>query len=336
MALSVGSRLVHYDVTVLIGEGGMGQALVAVVAAMLFAVPSLFHAQPAPFEPTGPFAGAVVNHFGVVVGDVDQAAPLYAELFGVTRPTPREFQPILFPDDFAGDRDAHPRFVMLQLGGSGMEVMTPVGGPSPWREFFEQYGEGMQHITFTVRNTLEAVAHLKALGGRHELGAVEGVGYAYVNFRDQLGFTIELGQGGASGITSPPGPLAIPTSLGTSSVRHLGIVVSNVDKAAALFSQVLGIDAPQSTSDSRTKRVVFPMNVSIEFIEPVGGASPWSNHLAKYGPSIHHVAVSVDDVQRYSRYLEGKGAARSDGTFEGSAYFDLRPQYALGIELHPR
>src|SRR6185295_5561264 len=129
-----------------------------------------------------------------------ESAPVYAELFGIKAPMPREFKPILFPQEFTGDRDAHPKFSMLQLGGSGMEVMTPVGGPSPWRDFLEKYGPQMQHITFTVKNTPEAVAHLKKLGGRHELGAVQGVGYAYVNFKDQLGFTMELGQAPASGI----------------------------------------------------------------------------------------------------------------------------------------
>lgn len=244
--------------------------------AFLAAMPTPFHAQSPQVVPTGPFAGAVVNHYGVVVTDVDQAAPKYAELFGVKGPAPREFKPILFPPEFTGDRDSHPKFVMLQLGGSGMEVMTPMGGPSPWRAFYEKYGEGMQHITFTIPNAVNAVAHLKKLGGTHELGAVQGVGYAYVNFRDQLGFTMELSQAPATGITPPPGPSPTPTSLGTSPVRHIGIVVPNVEKAAALFAKALGVMAPaaQKSKAAPIKTVVFPMNVNIEFIEPTRGNSP--------------------------------------------------------------
>lgn len=312
--------------------------MAAVVAAMLLAaLPTAFRAESARLSLTGPFAGAVVNHFGVVVSNVDEAAPKYAELFGITGPAPREFKPILFPPEYAGDRDAHPKFVMLQLGGSGMEVMTPVGGPSPWRAFHEKYGEQMQHITFTVPNTLAAVEHLKKLGGTHELGAVQGVAYAYVNFKEQLGFTMELGQGAPTGITPPPGPSPTPTSLGTSPVHHVGVVVPNAEKSAALFAQILGVAAPpvQNVKDASIKMVVFPLNVNIAFIEPVG-KGPWRDHLNKYGPSIHHVGVVVDDMKKYSSYLEGKGGKRARGTVAGATLFDLRPRYAFGVELDPR
>jgi catechol 2,3-dioxygenase-like lactoylglutathione lyase family enzyme len=305
----------------------------ALVLGMLLAVfARSFHAAPA--APTGVFDGAVVNHFGVVVRDVDLAVPAYADLFGVMAPMPREFKPVEFPTEFAGDRDAHPKYAMLQLGGSGMEVMTPVGGPSPWREFLDAYGEGMQHITFTVRSAPQAVAHLEKLGGRHEMGTAN-VGYAYVNFRKQLGFTVELGQN--ANPTPVPTPAAA-TSLGTSPVRHLGVVVADAQKAATLFATILGVDLPpvQPSRDPRIKTIVFPLNVGIEFIEPVGGASPWRDHLNKYGPSIHHVAVSVDDMKKYSSYLEGKGGRLVSSPAAGYSVFDLRPRYALGIELDGR
>src|SRR5262249_55707438 len=101
------------------------RTLVALVVAPLFAaIPVPFDARSAPSATTGAFAGAVAGHFNIVVRDVDRAAQVYAELFNVAAPAPREFKP---PGE-AG----YVKFLMLPLAGPPLEMVTPFGGSSPW------------------------------------------------------------------------------------------------------------------------------------------------------------------------------------------------------------
>ena len=161
----------------------------AVALATVTAVPaSLEHAHG---QGASPFEGSRITHVGVIVRDPSSVGKLYGEVFGVTVAEPVDFKgKIDFPKEFRGDRDSYPRYTRAMLSNLAIEIMAPVGGASPWREYLDKYGEGLHHICFGVRDLNQAIAHLQTLGGVLEFGGSRGVGYAYVNFREQLGFTI--------------------------------------------------------------------------------------------------------------------------------------------------
>ena len=296
------------------------------------------------------FEGARVAHIGVIVKDVEKSAKAYSEIFGVAVPAPRPGK-VPFPPSFTGDRESHPKFTVVPAANATIELLEPIGGASPWRAYLEKYGDGLHHIAFYVKDVLAAVAQLKALGGTHEMGGVSGVSYAYVNMRDQLGFTVEvLGMDlmPANAPAAPPAQSA--AAIVTNRVNHVGIFVPDVVKVATLFSKVVGMPVPEAreypgiefpksfTGDPQAhpKIITFPMNVGIEFAEPKGGASPWSDFVKKFGPAMQHLGMpgrgtlpqSVASLEK----LGGRVLLTAPGG--GSVFVDLKPQpLGLAIEV---
>ena len=117
-----------------------------------------------------PFAGAVIRHVGVIVADVDKAAAAYADLLGLPVRDPREATGVPFPESYQGDRSAHPKVTSIRLNNISIELLEPIGGPSPWRDHLDQFGEGLHHIAFGVPDLQAAVAYLEEKGGKHVLG----------------------------------------------------------------------------------------------------------------------------------------------------------------------
>jgi catechol 2,3-dioxygenase-like lactoylglutathione lyase family enzyme len=298
-----------------------------------------------------PFESSRVTHIGVIVKDPATVAKVYSQVFGLPIKEPANMPgKIEYPKSYSGDRNAIPRYTFASLSDVGIEILTPVGGASPWREYLDKYGDGLHHICIAVKDIPAAVAHLVALGGKQELGGMPGVGYAYVNFRDQLGFTIELSQLPAT----PPAPSTPPaqdaTAILNARISHVGIFVPNVEKTAAVMGQILGMAVPQArtypgimfpegfTGDPQAhpKIITFPMNIGIEFAENQGGVSPWSDYVKKYGPAMHHLGISAktDTAQTVSALEKMGGTVIMRAPGGTTTFIDLKPQpMALAIEL---
>jgi methylmalonyl-CoA/ethylmalonyl-CoA epimerase len=104
-------------------------------------------------------------HVGVVVKDMDQAIARFSKL-GIG-----PFKPFPFPPDareeFRGKPFIPSQRVTIQkaqIGNMEFELIQPLEGESPHREFLEQKGEGIQHLGFRVKNLAEAVDQLTAEG----------------------------------------------------------------------------------------------------------------------------------------------------------------------------
>ena len=122
-----------------------------------------------------------------------------------------------------------------------------------------------------------------------------------------LGITFELLPRGilepASASSRP-----VPRKFASGEILHTGVVVRDVEKAARVFADIMGVAPPQPTVDAGRRSVQFPTKlVAIEFVEPAGAESPWQDHLDEFGPSIHHFALRVDDLEKDIAYLEKMG-----------------------------
>jgi 4-hydroxyphenylpyruvate dioxygenase-like putative hemolysin len=79
------------------------------------------------------------------------------------------------------------------MGQVSLELIEPIGGPSTWREFLDQRGEGVHHIAFVVRDTDEVVELLEGKGvGVIQQGDYTGGRYTYVDSAPTLGVILEL------------------------------------------------------------------------------------------------------------------------------------------------
>ena len=113
-------------------------------------------------------------------------------------------------------------------------------------------------------------------------------------------------------------------ALGTDRLMQVGIVVADVEATARAWSQVLGLPMPEIRitdvfDDARTEYEGAPTfaqarmaflhlgQVDLELLEPIGEPSTWNDQLQRHGPSLHHVAFTIEGMAEKALYLNGQG-----------------------------
>ena len=145
---------------------------------------------PPRFHSTDALAHSSLSHIGILVRDIRDASEEYARVLGVSASAVRTATPV-FPRSAEVDSKASARYVTIRYGGIAIMLIEPVGS-SPWREFVEQQGNAIQHVSFHVHDRLDEVVHLfEQHGGRRVLGR-PGVHYAHFDFTSELGLVIGL------------------------------------------------------------------------------------------------------------------------------------------------
>jgi methylmalonyl-CoA/ethylmalonyl-CoA epimerase len=125
-------------------------------------------------------------------------------------------------------------------------------------------------------------------------------------------------------------------------IHHVGIAVGSLQVAVPVFTKLLR-RAPRSeeTVDEQKVRVaVFELEGSrIELLEATSSDSPVGRFLAKRGPGIHHLTMSVPDIGKAISDLEASGIRAIDrkprigAGGERIAFLDPRTTSGVLIEL---
>jgi methylmalonyl-CoA/ethylmalonyl-CoA epimerase len=137
-----------------------------------------------------------VGHVCVVVKDLQKAMKRYWDIFGIGPWQVIIFQPpFLSNTTVRGKSEAYTMKVAIaQVGNLQWELIQPLTGPSVYKEFLEQKGEGVHHVAFEVEDYDHAVAALKKHGiGIITSGIAKGLGsYAYMDTGKDLGTIAEI------------------------------------------------------------------------------------------------------------------------------------------------
>lgn len=125
-----------------------------------------------------------LDHVAVAVADLDAALADYEQRYGVT-PLYREVV------ESQGVEEA-----MLPVGGSFVQLLSPLGPDTPVSRFLERHGEGLHHLAFAIPDIEAALAHLETEGARlidrqPRFGG-RGAKIAFVHPADLAGTLIEL------------------------------------------------------------------------------------------------------------------------------------------------
>jgi methylmalonyl-CoA epimerase len=91
-----------------------------------------------------------LNHIGIGVKNVEQAAKLWTEVFGVKAKPPMI--------------EGEMKVVMIPLGDILVELIAPVGDQGVIARFLEKRGEGIHHLCFEVEDIYSAMKELAAKG----------------------------------------------------------------------------------------------------------------------------------------------------------------------------
>lgn len=107
-----------------------------------------------------------INQIGIVVRDVEQVARSYSEILGVGPWTVFEWEaPLVYSRTYQGEKIvSRERIATAQAGNLQLELLQPVVGPSIYRDWIEEHGEGLHHLNFSVDDMDAAGAALAGHG----------------------------------------------------------------------------------------------------------------------------------------------------------------------------
>ncbi len=125
-----------------------------------------------------------LDHVAIAVADLEEAIAAYANRYNVS-PLYRETV------EEQGVEEA-----MIPVGGSFVQLLTPLGPETPVGKFLSRNGDGLHHVAYAVTNIEAALSHLKKAGARlidevPRTGS-RGTRIAFVHPADLGGTLIEL------------------------------------------------------------------------------------------------------------------------------------------------
>lgn len=145
--------------------------------------------------------------------------------------------------------------------------------------------------------------------------------------------------------------------ISTNQIVKIGIVVSDIEQAVAHYSALFNIPAPEIRTPN--PNAVPPPNAStwyrgadraakcrtavirlepiyIELIEPLEGASPWSEFKQAHGQGVHYLAFNIEGFQDHIDLLNASGMPvyyKQDKGKERYAYFETADQLGVTLEF---
>lgn len=90
----------------------------------------------------------------------------------------------------------------------------------------------------------------------------------------------------------------------------MGIAVESLEEAIPVFEKLLGRipTVPERVVEQKVRVAVFPLEgARIELIEATAADSPVAKFIARRGPGIHHLTLTVPNLDKALAELEQKG-----------------------------
>ncbi len=98
-------------------------------------------------------------------------------------------------------------------------------------------------------------------------------------------------------------------------LNHVAIAVKNLDEALEVFERQLGLKLEKTRVVEQQKIKAALLRIGetkIELLEPTDTESTVAKFLVKRGEGIHHIALTVSDIEGHLEELKEKGIALID------------------------
>jgi methylmalonyl-CoA/ethylmalonyl-CoA epimerase len=98
-------------------------------------------------------------------------------------------------------------------------------------------------------------------------------------------------------------------------IEHIGIAVSDLEKSVAFYEKVLGLECYkiEEVPDQKVRTAFFSVgSTKIELLESMEPDGPVARFIEKKGPGIHHIALSVSDINEQLKFAESMGVTLID------------------------
>ena len=123
-----------------------------------------------------------------------------------------------------------------------------------------------------------------------------------------------------------------------SHIEHIGIAVTNLENAIALYEKVFGLKCYkiEEVADQKV-RTAFLMigDTKIELLESTDPEGPIGKFIEKRGEGIHHIAFAVRNLEDHLKHAEEQGVRLIDAKprkgAEGLDIAFLHPKSTSGV-----
>ena len=125
-------------------------------------------------------------------------------------------------------------------------------------------------------------------------------------------------------------------------INHIGIAVKDIEKAKALFQDVLGLKLSRSETvrEQKVNTAIFSLGeIGIELLESTSIDGPVARFVEKRGEGIQHLAIEVDDLEKAIEELKVKEIrlideqARKGASDTRIAFLHPKSTFGVLIEL---
>ena len=134
-----------------------------------------------------------MTQVGIVMRDLDAVIANIKKIFGCepsfvgeTLKSGRKY--------FGKEGNFAARIALFDFCNIQFEYMMPTEGESIWQDFLNEHGEGLQHVSFRVKNFEDAAAQMAQAGAVAEmqgLAMARPVRWDFFNTEPMLGFSVE-------------------------------------------------------------------------------------------------------------------------------------------------
>ncbi|MBW1711297.1 MAG: methylmalonyl-CoA epimerase [Deltaproteobacteria bacterium] len=119
-------------------------------------------------------------------------------------------------------------------------------------------------------------------------------------------------------------------------IAHLGIAVSDIDKAQEFFNDKLGLSIDHEEMVDELKTAFVPIGqTNLELVQDTNPEGVIARHIEKRGEGIQHVAYEVEDIDQALMELKAKGVRLIDEVARpgahGSRVAFLHPKVTNGV-----
>lgn len=146
-----------------------------------------------------------IKQICILVEDVHEAMKNYWDLLQIGPWDVRHFTPETCRDFYVKGKRVTEDFDFICAvtwhKDMELELIQPIKGPNIYREFLDRHGNGLHHFKVVIRDDDELKEYVKELEAKGmpvtQTGWIDNDVHYYVDSQKLLGFTMELGNGGA-------------------------------------------------------------------------------------------------------------------------------------------
>lgn len=281
-------------------------------------------------ETTTPPPFGEVHHIGWVVKDMDTAIEYWKKV-GITDFNVRKNSHSGPHHIYRGKKMvASYHMAFAHIGSVLLEMFEPVSGNSPYSEFLEEHGEGIQHIGFCLNSYEELKSQVKRLQGlgveiqeQGQWNTKDGTAYFYYMDASHIGglffellynpMDVESRKAGRKFVSHNEYPL--------NEIIQYAMVVEDVDKVLDFYTKIgfvnRGINRDNKglwrryMGEEEDLRMHMGWSrfgsVSLEILQPTKGRSVYKDYLKKYGEGFHHLGLRVKDMDKAVKMFKDRG-----------------------------